>query len=98
MKTLDWINSLPLAPPADPLLQGMMPNLFGMPVYVSPAPFPERRVQFRFPRSKKRRIRRKWAARPENFRTETITAVMLGFDRSVPGSDRSVVLLVDKNR
>ena len=27
------------------------------------------RVQFRFPRSKKRRIRRKWAKRPENYKT-----------------------------
>ena len=29
-----------------------------------------RRVQFRFPKSRRKRIRKKWAAQPQNFRDE----------------------------
>ena len=34
------------------------------------------KVQFRFPKSKKRRIRKKWKKRPENFRMEKRNRVL----------------------
>lgn len=44
------------------------PSFFGVPIFVVPEP---RDVQVRFPRSRRRRIRKKWAARPENWSTGT---------------------------
>lgn len=44
------------------------PTLLGIPFIASP--LAKRRVQFRFPRSKKRRIRKKWAKDPRNWREE----------------------------
>ena len=46
---------------------GLMPLLSGFRVYSSPHMCD--RVQFRFPRTKKRRIRKKWAKRVENWKT-----------------------------
>ena len=46
---------------------GLMPLLSGFRVYSSP--HMADRKQVRFPRTKKRRIRKKWAKRPENYRT-----------------------------
>lgn len=46
---------------SDPIPYGAMP------VAVSPDPRPR---QIRFPRSKRRRIRRKWKRRPENWRRD----------------------------
>jgi hypothetical protein len=37
-----------------------------------------KRVQFRRPRSRKRRIQRKWAARPENFRESPAAYIVNG--------------------
>lgn len=44
--------------------------LGGVEVRVNPIldNLPSKLVQFRFPRSKKKRIRKKWSKRPENFR------------------------------
>lgn len=39
-------------------------KIAGIPLYSTPTAV----QQFRFPRTKNRRIRKKWAARPENFR------------------------------
>ena len=41
-------------------------QLSGMNIHTSPLCV----VQFRFPKSKKRRIRKKWASRPQNFRPD----------------------------
>lgn len=41
-------------------------NLNGLPVFVTPDPVPR---QVKFPRSKRRRIRAKWAARKKNWFT-----------------------------
>jgi hypothetical protein len=41
-------------------------NFSGMPVYVNAMAIA--RLQFRFPKSKGKRIRKKWAKRPENFK------------------------------
>ncbi len=44
-------------------------SIFGVEIVTSKyLPRKQRRVQFRFPRSKSKRIRKKWAARSENFR------------------------------
>lgn len=42
--------------------------LFGMAVIKDPELLISDTVQFRFPRSKKARIRKKWAKRPENWK------------------------------
>ena len=44
-----------------------MTNLFGYKIVTSPIMVD--RFQFRFPRSKKRRIRKKWSKRYENYKT-----------------------------
>jgi hypothetical protein len=45
-------------------------NDFSIPLRVIYTEFAAERRQVRFPRSKKKRIRAKWAARPGNYRTE----------------------------
>jgi len=49
-----------------PMTRGNMGAIFGMPVYSSP--YATTRAQFRSPRSKKKRMRKKFAKKPENFR------------------------------
>jgi hypothetical protein len=49
---------------AAPVTLGAIPSR--LPIVVTPDPLPVL-VQYKFPRSKKRRIRRKWTARPDNF-------------------------------
>jgi len=52
---------------------GMMGSAFGGIRIVSSPLIPRfRMVQFRFPRTKSKRIRKKWAKRNENFRQEPI--------------------------
>lgn len=62
LKTMDQIKSEP---------PGMIPQFSFPPIRVEPCQFltaqPEW-TQFRFPRSRKKRIRRKWAKDPRNFR------------------------------
>lgn len=41
-------------------------------IQIIESPHCAERVQYRFPRSRKRRIRVKWAARPENFREQPL--------------------------
>lgn len=48
---------------------------YGLKIFESP--LIAKRVQFRHPRSRKRRIRRKWAARAENFK-DAPTAYRVG--------------------
>lgn len=50
----------------------------GVPVYSSPhMPLTENR-QFRFPRSKKKRIRKKWAKNPANYRESDVIWMISG--------------------
>jgi len=51
--------------------------LYAVPVVFDPDLYGEsRRVQFRFPRSKRRRIRRKWSKDPRNWRWVESPAVI----------------------
>lgn len=54
---------------------------------------PKTRKQFRFPRSKKARIRRKWAKRPENFRDGPSDYAFLIGDRLYCDEKRVIRLL-----
>jgi hypothetical protein len=54
-----------------------MNAFFGIPIIVDETLPIRRRVQFRFPKSRRKRIRKKWAKQPENFRTETTHAVFV---------------------
>jgi hypothetical protein len=47
---------------------GLLSLFYGVPVYLSPHVVQHR--QFRFPKSKKFRIRKKWTKLPKNFKTE----------------------------
>ena len=47
-------------------------SLFGINVITVPDELCKQRKQFRFPRSKKSRIRNKWAKRPENSREQNM--------------------------
>ena len=49
------------------MIQGAMHYIDGMPVYESPHVITRR--QFRKPRSKRKRIRKKWAKDPRNFKS-----------------------------
>lgn len=51
--------------------------------------------QFRFPRSKKRRIRKKWAARPENWRAKINFYMTEGSIITGPRGYTQIKLLVD---
>jgi hypothetical protein len=61
-----------VAPPGDArrleAISGMK-TLYGINLIVSPSLAITDRVQFRFPRSKKARIRKKWSKRQENFKS-----------------------------
>ena len=50
------------------MMQGMMGMHNGLPVHVSPHAMT--RSQFRFPRSKKKRIRKKFAKNQDNYRSK----------------------------
>ena len=61
----------------------MKQHFVSMPVFPVPdhlKDFMQDRVQFRFPRCKRKRIRKKWAKDPRNWRT-VHTAYMLNDDR-----------------
>lgn len=49
-------------------MQGRLGSLFGMPIFQSPLIPKLKRVQFRFPRSKKKRIQKKWKKNDKNFK------------------------------
>lgn len=55
-----------------------VPNIYGLPVYYDSDLVD--RVQVRFPRSKKRRIRRKWAKQSCNFRHVPQTTIYVARD------------------
>lgn len=51
--------------------------MMGTNIYISDSlPGGWRREQFRFPKSKRKRIRKKWAKRPENWRTVAVPVFM----------------------
>lgn len=55
---------------------GLGAGLLGVNVVVTPT-LPIRKLeQFRFPRSKRKRIRKKWARKTENFRVKTTEAFL----------------------
>lgn len=52
-------------------------NIFGIPVYTRAVPVRKWR-QFRFPKSRSKRIRKKWAKRSANWRQEVVAdAIMI---------------------
>lgn len=61
-------------------LRPKIDNVLGMPIKIVHSKFLPL-IQFRFPRSKKKRIRAKWAKRPENFRR--VQAFMMTTERNV---------------
>jgi hypothetical protein len=56
---------------------GSRPTIFGIPYLVSEAIPKTIQRQFRFPRSKRVRIQKKWRTNPHNFKTLEVVAVLL---------------------
>ena len=58
------------------MMQGLLGNYNGMPVNVTPTAIHRR--QFRFPRSKKKRIRKKFAKNQDNYKSTPGAYMMMG--------------------
>lgn len=59
------------------MIQGMMGMMFGMQVVVDPHLPRFKMTQFRFPRSKGKRVRLKWTKRQENFKQVPISTIYM---------------------
>ena len=60
-----------------PIFKGEMGNLYGTPVIVNDtACISEEMRQFRFPKSKKKRIVKKWGKRPENLKLTKVDRII----------------------
>lgn len=58
----------------------------GLPIAIAPGPLKRvEREQFRFPRSKKRRIRKKWTRDPRNWRSVEVDVAYMICGRLVLG-------------
>ena len=72
VKMSDWFPPVPLQPVVE------RPNtLYGFKIIEEPAMEIEKRVQFRFPKSKKRRIRKKWSRRSENWKDVPQSGILM---------------------
>lgn len=72
VKMSDWFPPVPLHPVVE------RPNtLYGFKIVEIPAMEIEKRVQFRFPKSKKRRIRKKWSRRSENWKDVPQSGILM---------------------
>lgn len=68
------------------------------PVVIESKYVPEsQRVQFRFPRSRRKRIRKKWAKNPKNWRDEAIVIFMNSQHLGIPLLDMPRILVNPRN-